>query len=484
VEVQQNVCLVTHSVPVTPSKKVTEDATKMPKLQLAFLVEDVEYQPSQIQKLQRIIARSGKKFAGRSRILREEDNEIEDFYGRKRRSPQTQQNQVLPITNIQTQDDQLAVESVSTSRVPAAALANILKIAGAGKTPIVRSGGYGGRKRRSPQDSSSVAQLNPIASDLAPEDQIAVESQSTSRVPASALANILKVAGAGKTPISRGGGYSGRKRRSPQDTSSAAQIIPVASGSDDQLALESESASRVPAAALANILKIAGAGKTPISRGGGYSGRKRRSPMDSSSADFDSLETSENLQSLSPSDGPDNRRKRSAQKVPVHANAHQYGLVDNPEVGIAPHGKYGDLQRILALSGAKPQPISRGVSYGRRKRSPQDLTNEIITNEIQTGSGLVKNVAVEAVKIKSHGNYGNIAQLYDAGANSKNVVVNGRYGRRKRQDFIPFNVNEERKVKTLKIEQNDFLALPSRLQIETKDSSDRQVRKRHFTANQ
>merc|ERR1711902_145132 len=180
---------VTHSVPVTPSKKVTEDATKMPKLQLAFLVEDVEYQPSQIQKLQRIIARSGKKFAGRSRILREEDNEIEDFYGRKRRSPQTQQNQVLPITNIQTQDDQLAVESVSTSRVPAAA-----------------------------------------------------------------LANILKVAGAGKTPISRGGGYSGRKRRSPQDTSSAAQIIPVASGSDDQLALESESASRVPAAALANIL--------------------------------------------------------------------------------------------------------------------------------------------------------------------------------------------------------------------------------------
>merc|ERR1712025_66556 len=393
---------VTHSVPVTPSKKVTEDATKMPKLQLAFLVEDVEYQPSQIQKLQRIIARSGKKFAGRSRILREEDNEIEDFYGRKRRSPQTQQNQVLPLTNIQTQDDQLAVESVSTSRVPAAALANILKIAGAGKTPIVRSGGYGGRKRRSPQDSSSVAQLNPIASDLAPEDQIAVESQPTSRV---------------------------------------------------------------PAAALANILKIAGAGKTPISRGGGYSGRKRRSPMDSSSADFDSLETSENLQSLSPSD---KRRKRSPRNAPVHANAHQYGLVDNPEVDIAPHGKYGDLQKILALSGAKSQPISRGVSYGRRKRSPQDLSNEIITNEIQTGSGLVKDVAVEAVKIKSHGNYGNIAQFYDtAGADSKNVDVNG-----------------ERKVKTLKIEQNDFLALPSRLQIETKDSSDRQVRKRHFTATQ
>ena len=96
----------------------------------------------------------------------------------------------------------------------------------------------------------------------------------------------------------------------------------------------------------------------------------------------------------------------------------------------------------------------------------------------------MKDVAVEAVKIKSHGNYGNIAQLYETWANSKNVVVNGRYGRRKREDnFIPFNVYDERRVKTLKIEQNDFLALPMRLQIE-KDSSDRSIKKRQSTATQ
>merc|ERR1712088_1197126 len=149
---------VTQSVPVTHSKKVTDDATPRPKLQLAFLVEDVEYQPSHIQKLQRLLASSGKKnFAGRSRILREEDNEIEDFFGRKRRSPQTQQ-------------DQVAVESVSQSRVPAAALANILAVAGAGKTPIVRGGGYGGRKKRSPQDSSSVTLFSPNAVGSNPED--------------------------------------------------------------------------------------------------------------------------------------------------------------------------------------------------------------------------------------------------------------------------------------------------------------------------
>ena len=207
--------------------------------------------------------------------------------------------------------------------------------------------------------------------------------------------------------------------------------------------------------------------------------------MDSSSNDFVSLDISESLQSVSPRGGSDKRRKRSPQKEPAHSNAHQYGLLDNPEVVVKPHGKYGDLQKILALSGAKPQPISRGVSYGRRKkRSPQDLSNEIITNKIQSEPGLVKDVAIQAVKIKSHGNYGNIAQLYDAGANSKNVVVNGRYGRRKREDnFIPFNVYDERRVKTLKIEHNGFLALPMRLQIE-KDSSDRRIKKRQFAATQ
>jgi len=369
------VAAVAKSVPVEPSKKVTDDATLTPKLQLAFLVEDVEYQPSQLQKLQQKIARSGKNFAEKSQVLKKEDNEIEDGHGRRRRS--------------------------------------------------------------TPSEDPFRSQLEE--------------------------------------------GYY-RRRRSPQNTQN--QVLPLheIESQDDQIAVESES--RVSALNIANILKIAGAEATPINRQGGY-GRKRRSPMDSSSNDFDSLEISENLQSVSPRGGSDKRRKRSTQKEPAQSSANQHGLVDNPDVVVKPHGKYGDLQKILALSGAKPQPISRGVSYGRRKkRSPQDLSNEIITNEIQTGPGLVKDVAIEAVKIKSHGNYGNIAQVYDAGANSKNVVVNGRYGRRKREDnFIPFNVYDERRVKTLKIEQNDFLALPMRLQIE-KDSSDRIIKKRQFAATQ
>jgi hypothetical protein len=365
-------------------------------MQQAFLVEDVE-----------------EGYGRRRRSTQSEDpfrSQLEEGYGRRRRSPQTTQSQVLPLTKIESQDDQIAVESENR------------------------------------------------------------ESKSH-------IANILRAAGASPAPINRGPGSYGRKRRSPHTEQSEALTLVNTESEDDQIAVESES--RVSTLDIANILRIAGAEAKPIDRSPGY-GRKKRSPMDRSSNDFDSLE-----KSVSSSGGSDRRRKRSPQKEPAHSNAHQYGLVDNPDVVVKPHGKYGDLQKILALSGARPHPIERGASsYGRKKRSPEDLSNEIITNEILSGPGLVKDVAIQAVKIKSHGNYGNIAQLYDAGANSKNVVVNGRYGRRKREDnFIPFNVYDERRVKTLKIEQNDFLALPMRLQIE-KDSSDRSIKKRHFAAAQ
>jgi len=360
------VAAVGKSGPVKPSKIATEDATQMPALHLAYLVEDVDYLPSHLQKLQHQILRSGKKFGVKNRLLTEERNEIEDGYGRRRRS---------------TLEEDLEISQV----------------------------------------------------------------------------------------------LNGRRRRSPQNTNTE-----VLTDTNDD-----EETKRVSALNIANILKIAGATPTPIDRNPGY-GRKRRSPNDSSSNESDSLKNSEALQSSSPSGGYDERRKRSPQKEPAHANAHQYGLVDSIDessVTVKPHGKYGDLQKILALAGAKPQKVSGGVSYGRKKRSPEDISNEIITNEIPNGPGLVKKVAIEAVKVKSHGNYGNIAQEYDAGTGKHNVVFNGRYGRRKREDFIPFNVYDERRVKTLKIEQNDFLALPNRLQIE-KQNSERSVKKRHFTHNQ
>jgi len=365
------VAAIGKSGPVKPSKVATEDATQMPELHLAYLVEDVDYLPSHLQKLQQKILRSGKKFGIKNRLLTEEKNEIEDGYGRRRRS---------------TVDEDLEISQL----------------------------------------------------------------------------------------------LNGRRSRSPQDTNTEV----LTDANDDNKTTNTKSTG-VSALAIANILKAAGAKPQPIDRSPGY-GRKRRSPKDISSNESDSLKNSEVLQSSSPSGGSDERRKRSPQKEPAHVNAHQYGMVDSIDessVTVKPHGKYGDLQRILALSGAKPQPISRGVSYGRKKRSPEDISNEIITNEIPSGPGLVKKVAIEAVKVKSRGNYGNIAQEYDAGTGKYNVVFNGRYGRRKREDFIPFNVYDKRRVQTLKIEQNDFLALPNRLQIE-KQNSERNVKKRHFPPSQ
>ena len=56
---------------------------------------------------------------------------MEEGYGR---SPQTTQNQVLPLAEIESHDDQIAVES--ESRVSALNIANILKAVRAEPTPI------------------------------------------------------------------------------------------------------------------------------------------------------------------------------------------------------------------------------------------------------------------------------------------------------------------------------------------------------------
>eukprot|EP00091_Calanus_sinicus_P004679 TRINITY_DN1500_c0_g1_i5.p1 TRINITY_DN1500_c0_g1~~TRINITY_DN1500_c0_g1_i5.p1 ORF type:complete len:118 (-),score=20.08 TRINITY_DN1500_c0_g1_i5:151-504(-) len=93
------VAAVAKSVPVEPSKKVTDDATLMKNLQQAILVEDVE-----------------DGYGRRRRSTPSEDHfrsHLEEGYGRRRRSPQTTQSQVLPLTGIESQDDQIAVETES-----------------------------------------------------------------------------------------------------------------------------------------------------------------------------------------------------------------------------------------------------------------------------------------------------------------------------------------------------------------------------------
>merc|ERR1712218_748344 len=128
----------------------------------------------------------------------------------------------------------------------------------------------------------------------------------------------------------------------------------------------------------------------------------------------------------------------------------------------------GAIAAILAAANAEPKAIDRSPGYGKRSTDSKD----------ETKLGLVPDVPLDAVKVKIHSSHGNIAQHYDGDIEYQNAVLGGRFGRGKREsdNFIPFSVYDDRRVKTLKLEQNDFLALPERLQSQEK-------KKRHFTQN-
>merc|ERR1711971_606923 len=125
---------------------------------------------------------------------------------------------------------------------------------------------------------------------------------------------------------------------------------------------------------------------------------------------------------------------------------------------------------ILAAANAEPATVDRSPGYGKRSADNKE------GSEIQLG--LVADVPLEAVKVKIHSSHGNIAQQYDGGTEYQNAVLGSRFGRGKREtdNFIPFSEYDSRRVNTLKLEQNDFLALPARLQSQSQEK-----KKRHFS---
>lgn len=232
---------------------------------------------------------------------------------------------------------------------------------------------------------------------------------------------------------------------------------------------------------IARILRIAGTKPVAVDPSGSYSGRKKRS---------ESLDL-------------------TAGEAPVPAEGQLVVQQGQEEGG----RNFGNIARILQIAGTKPKPVDLTGSYsGRRKRdSPLDLGRptglEDIedrledsipsdryqdsflfgreterrkrSNKSQDLHGLVPNVAVQAVKVKSHGKYGNVAQVAVDGAPSSRTIFEAQLGRRRRRsnNFIPFSEYDQRRVKTLKIEQNDFLALPQRLHLEKQNEAERRKRK-------
>merc|ERR1712038_607655 len=145
----------------------------------------------------------------------------------------------------------------------------------------------------------------------------------------------------------------------------------------------------------------------------------------------------------------------------VEASSHQASLSRVPSGAIA---------AILAAANAEPTTVVRSPGYGKRSADNKD--------ESETKLGLVADVPLDAVKVKIHSSHGNIAQQYDGDTEYQNAVLGSRFGRGKREtdNFIPFSEYDSRRVNTLKLEQNDFLALPARLQSQSQEK-----KKRHFS---
>lgn len=191
---------------------------------------------------------------------------------------------------------------------------------------------------------------------------------------------------------------------------------------EDQVAVETTNPlqNKASASVIARILAAAGAEPTPVDPSGSYSGKKKRA-----------------------TDNDDYDEADSEDQIAVETTHPLQNKVSA-----------SDIARILAIAGATPSPVDPAdISYaGKRKRSAEG-------DNIDGFVPLVGTVPVTAVKIKPHSSNGNIIQPYYGDSAYQNTVHSSRFGRNKREDFIPFHVYDARRVKTLKVEQNDFLAL-------------------------
>ena len=224
------------------------------------------------------------------------------------------------------------------------------------------------------------------------------------------------------------------RRSAPEDPT--AEVSPT-----EDLAVEASSVqaslSRVPAAVRLAILAAADAEPKAIDRSPGYGKRSADNEDESEGAQDDTEDLAVEASSV----------QASLSRVPA-------------AVRLA----------ILAAADAEPKAIDRSPGYGKRSADNKD--------ESEAKLGLVSNVPLEAVKVVIHSSRGNIAQHFDGDTEYQNAVLGSRFGRGKREsdNFIPFSEYDSRRVNTLKLEQNDFLALPARLQSQSQEK-----KKRHFS---
>merc|ERR1712061_255753 len=167
-------------------------------------------------------------------------------------------------------------------------------------------------------------------------------------------------------------------------------------------------------AAILRVLEVANAKPTPVDPTGSYSGRRRRSAQ------------------LEPVQSNDAETFATASATPGRNAALSAAIL-----------------KVLEVANATPTPVDPSGSYsGRRRRNAQ--LEPVHSNAHQYG---LLEPKVELVKVKSHGNYGKVVQASVVAPSAHAKLEHGK--RRKRSEnfdnFVPFSVYDDRRVKLLKV---------------------------------
>merc|ERR1712001_12136 len=225
----------------------------MPKLHLAYLVEDVEYPiPEELQASKEELPHS-------SRVKRQQSS-----FPAVNQAEAGGEDEQLETEDAET----FATDSATPPRRNAAlsaAILRVLEVANAKPTPVEHTGSYSGRKRRSAQQSQNTDAETFSTAPTTPGRNAALSE---------AILRVLEVANAKPTPVELSGSYSGRKKRSAQqseqpNTSEDVETFSTAPTTPGRNAALS--------AAILRVLEVANAKPTPVELSGSYSGKKRRS---------------------------------------------------------------------------------------------------------------------------------------------------------------------------------------------------------------
>merc|ERR1712203_595699 len=165
----------------------------MPKLHLAYLVEDVEYPiPEELQASKEELPHS-------SRVKRQQSS-----FPAVNQAEAGEEDEQLETEDAET----FATDSVTPRRNAAlsAAILRVLEVANAKPTPVEHTGSYSGRKRRSAQQSQNTEDAETFSTAPTTPGRNAAFS--------AAILRVLEVANAKPTPVELSGSYSGKKKRS------------------------------------------------------------------------------------------------------------------------------------------------------------------------------------------------------------------------------------------------------------------------------